>query len=139
MYYIAVIDDNEAWCFTISLLLQEKGFAVSTFTDPYQFLRIADQFDLALVDFVIPARRHQQEIDGVELICQVKQQLEAPPLLILISSFFTKETLDVAHTLCPSADAHLSKGAGAEKILQQVEQLMATRSAALQPEHLSKP
>jgi CheY-like chemotaxis protein len=130
MYRLAIIDDNASWCFILALQLQQKGYAVSTFTDAQAFLREADQFDLALVDFSMPAPLYQKGIDGPELIGQVKQNLDDPPILILISSFFIEDLLNRAEDICPEADAILSKQTEMEELLTQIEQLLDRKNKA---------
>lgn len=128
MYHLAIVDDNETWCFVLALRLQQQGYIVSTFTTAQAFVRQAAQFDLALVDFSLPAPRYQRGMDGPELIAQVKYQLDNPPLLVLISSFFTKELLNNAADICPEADAVLSKPMEATEICSQIQQLLAHRT-----------
>lgn len=124
MYSIAIVDDNEAWGFTLSFFLRQHGFSVSSFSHPEAFLRQAHDFDLALVDFSIPSRRYQRDIDGPGVIARLKRQMEQPPLLVLISAYFTEEILRHPIDLCPEADAYLSKSSGLNEILQCIEQLL---------------
>lgn len=133
MYRIAVIDDNEAWCFIVANFLRQQGFEVFTFNDPYDFLASAEHCDLALVDFSIPPRRYQKNTDGPDLIATLKKTLAHPPLLVLISAYFTEDILKDAEAICPEADAYLSKSLGLQGILQQVEQLLGSRTACQQP------
>ena len=128
MCRIAVIDDNEAWCFIVADFFCQQGFEVSTFSNSYEFLEAAEQFDLALVDFSIPPRRYQKNTDGPDLIDTIKRTVATPPLLILISAYFTEEILNDAEALCPQADAYLSKSLGLQGILQQVKMLLSTRT-----------
>jgi CheY-like chemotaxis protein len=128
MYNIAIVDDNEAWCFTLGFFLRQHHFSVSSFNAPDVFLKQAHEFDLALIDFSIPVRRFQREVDGPSLIARIKRQLDNPPLLVLISAYFTKEVLSHPHDICPEADAYLSKSCGLEEILQCIEQLLANPS-----------
>jgi len=131
MYSIAIVDDNEAWGFTLSLFLRQHNYSASAFDDPEAFLKRAQEFDLALVDFSIPSRRYQRDIDGPSLINKLKQQLKYPPLFILISAYFTEEILQYPVELCPDADACLSKSTGLNEILQCVEQLLANNEEFL--------
>lgn len=131
MYRIAIVDDNETWCFVLALRLQQKGYIVSTFTDAQSFLREVNQFDLALIDFSIPAPRYQRNLDGPEIICQIKSEMFDPPLLILISSFFTEEVISQSADLCPEADAILTKRVELGEILLLIQQLLADRSPKL--------
>jgi DNA-binding response OmpR family regulator len=126
-FKIAVVDDNEAWAFVVDLFLSQKGFMVSVFSDPYTFLEQAEQFDLALVDFSIPLRSYQKDIDGSKLICSVKQRLENPPLLVLISAYFTEAILADAQEICPEADGHLGKGTELEEIFRFTKQLLDSK------------
>lgn len=128
MYRLAIVDDNELWCFVVALRLQQQGYVVSTFTNAHKFLRAAHQFDLVLVDFSIPTPRYQTTLDGSEIICQVKRFLPDPPLLVLISSYFTADLLEQASEICPEADAIFSKQLEAEKLIAQVKQLLVGRN-----------
>lgn len=127
MYHIAIVDDNETWCCVLALRLQQQGYAVSTFTDTQAFLREVDQFDLVIVDFSMPSPRYQRSMDGPEVICQVKHQLDNPPLLVLISSFFTEDLLNHAADICPEADALLSKQTDTTEMFAQIQQLLTNR------------
>jgi len=127
MYHLAIVDDNETWCFVLALRLQQQGYMVSTFTNTQAFLREADQFDLVLVDFSMPTPRYQHGMDGPEVICQVKRQLDKPPLLILISSFFTEDLLKDSAAVCPEADAVLSKQLETTEIFSQIQELLVGR------------
>jgi CheY-like chemotaxis protein len=133
MYNIAIVDDNEAWCFTLEFFLRQHGFSVSSFNTPDIFLKQAHQFNLALIDFSIPVRRFQQEVDGPSLIARIKRQLPQPPLLVLISAYFTKEVLTYPQDICPEADAYLSKSCELDEILRCVQHLLSSnRSGELQ-------
>lgn len=132
MYRLAIVDDNESWCFVLAVQLQQQGYLVSTFTDSTAFLREADQFDLALVDFSMPPRRYQTETDGPEVINKVKQRFDHPPLLILISSYFSEDILEQVMDVYPDADAVISKQVDSQDLLHQIKQLLATRKPSRQ-------
>lgn len=125
MYRIAIVDDNEAWCYVLQTVLSQHNYDVLTFTDAYEFLNVAHRFDLALIDFSMPTRPFRKELDGSQVIKQLKHRLKTPPILVMCSSFFTEETLDVARHLCPEADAYLSKSTNLTKIVEFV-QVMTT-------------
>lgn len=124
MYRIAVVDDNETWCFVIQRFLQEKNFTVSTFNNAHEFLAESQKFDLALIDFSIPARRHQRSMDGAEVITQVRRMLRQPPILLLISAYFPEECLQETGQICSEADACLSKNLTLQQILAVIEHLL---------------
>lgn len=127
MYRIAIVDDNETWCFVLALRLQQHGYAVSTFTDAQAFLREVSRFDLVLIDFSMPAPRHQPSIDGPELICLIQRQLRKPPRLVLISSYFTEDLLRNAIDICPEADAVLSKQVDTSEIFSTIQRLLGSQ------------
>jgi DNA-binding response OmpR family regulator len=127
MYKLAIVDDNETWCFVLALRLQQQGYAVSTFTDVEAFLPEVARFDLALVDFSLPVPRHQRATDGTEVISQVKRQSDNPPLLVLMSSFFPADWIDEVADICPEADAVLPKQTEIEEMFFQIHQLLASR------------
>ncbi|MDX2217152.1 MAG: response regulator [Oculatellaceae cyanobacterium bins.114] len=138
MYKIAVVDDSEAWCLAIAYLLHRPGYAVATFTNAHAFLEDAKHFDLALIDFSMPSRSYQKEIDGCELIHLIKKSIKTPPVLVLISAFFTKQVLPQVVEFCPEADAHLDKNMSAEELLNQVQHLLTGRKASF-PHSFSRP
>ncbi|GAP98768.1 response regulator [Leptolyngbya sp. NIES-2104] len=121
MFKIAIVDDNETWCFVLANFLQQEGLAVETFSDARKFLAVAAQFDLALVDFSMPAPIYRPEIDGAILIEQIKTQIENPPTLLLISSFFTPDMVQHSQAICEHADACLSKSLGLEGLLAELQ------------------
>lgn len=121
MYRVAIVDDNELWCLVLETSLRHQGFMVSTFTDAHSFLEVADQFDLALVDFSMPTRPFQKELDGSRVIAELKSRLEKPPTLILTSAYFTDQVLPLAHEICPEADVCLSKSTCLEEIIETVK------------------
>ncbi len=138
MYKIAVVDDNETWCFVIHRFLQENNFVVSTFNNAHEFLTESRNFDLALIDFSIPSRRHQRSMDGAELITQLKRTLQQSPILILISAYFPEECLREAGQICAEADACLSKSLTLQQILAVVEHLLQQKQAGYVAETTGK-
>ncbi|HEY9750989.1 MAG TPA: hypothetical protein V6C63_20065, partial [Allocoleopsis sp.] len=67
MFKIAVLDDDEKWGFALQRFFRHE-FEVFTYVDVYSFLSKAHEFDLAIVDFSIPAARFEKNINGCELI-----------------------------------------------------------------------
>ena len=132
MVRIAIVDDNETWCFVLATVLGQEGHTVDIFTNTQNFLQQADHFDLAILDFSIPARPYEPELDGLAVTRQLKTDLANPPLVILISSFFTDDLLEI-NDFCPLADRVLSKQIGIKALLRHVEQLLATLTATPLP------
>lgn len=127
MYRIAIVDDNDSWCFVMAHRLRQEGYSVTSFTDAHTFLYEAEHFDLALIDFSMPSRRHQRETDGPDLIRQIRQHLDHPPVMILISSYFTKDILSDAADICPQADACFSKSIESKELIQEIENFLMDR------------
>ncbi len=132
MCRLAIVDDNPSWCFVLGVQLRQKGYTVSSFTEPNAFLQQANQFDLALIDFSIPSRRYETRTDGPDLIYKVKQRWDDAPSMILISSYFTDEILDQVPDLCPQADALISKQVEFQDLLNQIEKLLLRRASRSQ-------
>lgn len=126
MYKIAVIDDNELYCLALQRFLR-RDFEVSIFTKVCNFLQRPCFFDLAIVDYSIPAANYEKEIDGCQLICHLKASLPNPPLLVLATGFLSKSELGIGAEICPEADSYIAKDAGLDVISQQIKQLLATR------------
>ncbi|MDX2099426.1 MAG: response regulator [Leptolyngbyaceae cyanobacterium bins.59] len=124
MAYLAIVDDNDAWCFSMTHFLQQYGHTATSFTDTDRFLREADRFDLALIDFSMPPRRYQKETDGPDIIRKVKEQFPRSPILVLISSYFTPDVLQDIPLICPQADACFCKGTPPQELVQQINRLL---------------
>lgn len=131
MYRISVIDDDPSWCVVMATRLQQQGYFVETFTDANVFLKKAEEFDLALIDFSMPPKRYQANTDGPDLIRALRQQIRNPPLLVLISAYFLDDLLQLGSELCPEADAYLSKNTDSLKMLQQIEQLLESKKTRI--------
>jgi CheY-like chemotaxis protein len=134
MVKIAVVDDNETWCFVLANAFQQQGFAVETFTNPHAFLAQAGEFDLALIDYSMPTPRYQKELEGPEVLAHLKKHLTNPPILVLLSSYFTDDTLGTLQPLFADADACLSKRISLVDLVDQVKQLVAIDRTPDQPE-----
>lgn len=129
-YRIAIVDDNEDWCFILAARLEQEGYTATTFSNPDVFLSQAEAFDLALIDFSMPPRPFQRIQDGPDLVAKLRQQIEHPPLLILISAYFTQDILRQTADLEMQADTYLSKTTDSAELLTQIKQLLASRSSA---------
>jgi DNA-binding NarL/FixJ family response regulator len=128
VYRIAVIDDDEYWCFAIQRYLR-KEFEVQVITDVQYFLQNQERFDLVIVDFaILPQSRFEPLLNGCELIGHLKKKFEPPPLAVLASGFISKNDIRVGEKLCPGADAFLAKDAGLEAVAQVVHQLLANKA-----------
>ena len=128
MFKIAVLDDDQQWGFAIQRFFRDE-FEVSTYVDVYSFLSKANDYDLAIVDFSLPPARFERNMNGCELICQLKSDLLHPPILILATGFLSQRDMSTGTALCPQADGFLVKDIGLEAILQQIKQVLAAKAA----------
>lgn len=126
MYKLAIVDDNELYSLSLKHFLKHY-FEVSIFTRVSTFLQYPCSYDLVIVDYSLPCANYEKSIDGCELICQLKA-MPNPPLLMLATGFLSKNELDIGQEICPEADGFIAKEMGLDAILQEVEQLLATRN-----------
>jgi DNA-binding NarL/FixJ family response regulator len=125
---VAVLDDDEGWCFAIKRFFRHS-FEVTTFTDAQSFLSAAlESYDLVIIDFTIaPNHRHETSTNGIEVIYQMKNQLQKPPLIILTSAFISRSDLAINGTLDLHADAIMPKDSGLDEMLRTAQALLAPR------------
>ncbi|BFM05436.1 response regulator transcription factor [Halioxenophilus aromaticivorans] len=76
---LLVIEDEPQLNESLCLFLQQQGYVVDSAADGKEGLYLAEEhpYDLAIVDLGLP------EIDGIELIKQVRQKQKSYPILIL--------------------------------------------------------
>ena len=127
MYKLAIVDDNELYSLSLKHFLK-RYFTVTIFTKVSAFLQNPCCYDLVIVDYSLPCANYEKVIDGCQLISQLKATLHTPPLLILATGFLSINELEIGREICPEADGFLAKEAGLDAVLQQVQQLLATRS-----------
>ncbi|UBF26882.1 response regulator [Kovacikia minuta CCNUW1] len=126
MQKIAVLDDDERWCLAIKRFFR-NDFEVVTFTNAQSFLDSAiESYDAVIIDFAIsPTLRYERQVSGIEIINQLKEQLEHPPMIILTSAFFSRHDSDVDEKLRSIADAILPKDLGLDEILKMIKRQLA--------------
>lgn len=88
---IAVVDDNEAVCRSLSLLLRSKGYGVSVFDSGLAFLGRGDAkgFDCVLIDFKMSPH------DGFDLLRELRARGETVPA-IMITGWESKDIFELA-------------------------------------------
>ncbi|MEQ8301617.1 MAG: response regulator [Hyphomonas sp.] len=89
--HIAIVDDNEAVCRSLSLLLRSKGYDVSVYDSGLAFLnRQTDtDFDCVLIDFKMAPH------DGLELLREMRELGVATPA-IMITGWESKDIEELA-------------------------------------------
>ena len=87
---LLVVDDDEAICLMMSSMLKNLGYHVVTETDSRKALSILreTEFDVILVDIVMP------ELDGRELIDQVREHFNVLPILVVTGYGSAELTVD---------------------------------------------
>lgn len=128
MYNVAIVDDNQDFCFVLECLLKNY-FQVSGFLDISKFLQSLESqtYDVILVDFTLLSEENQSIKNGCELIVNLKNKLSNPPLCILLTGWIGKNDLEGGKKLCPQADGFLPKDADIPYILEQINTLLASR------------
>ncbi len=88
--HLLVVDDDEAVCKVMSIMLTDLGYDVVTETDGRKALSILreGQFDVVMVDIVMP------ELDGLELIDQVREHFNVLPILVVTAFGSAELTVD---------------------------------------------
>tara|TARA_R110002051_G_scaffold59168_2_gene108386 strand:- start:3963 stop:4349 length:387 start_codon:yes stop_codon:yes gene_type:complete len=88
---IAVVDDSEAVCRSLSLLLRSKGHGVSVFDSGLAFLGRTGgiQFDCVLIDFKMSPH------DGFDLLRELRARGDTVPA-IMITGWESKDIFELA-------------------------------------------
>ncbi len=76
---LLVVDDDEAICRVMSVLLSDLGYEVVTESDARKAFGLVreGEFDVVLLDIVMP------EVDGLELIDRIREHFNVLPILVV--------------------------------------------------------
>ncbi len=87
---LLVVDDDEAVCQVMSLMLTDLGYGVVTETDARKALALLreGEFDVVLVDVVMP------DLDGLELIDRIREHFNVLPILVVTAYGSAELTVD---------------------------------------------
>ncbi|MBC7916310.1 MAG: response regulator [Rhodoferax sp.] len=122
---VMYVDDDQALVFLVARVLQRKGFAVTTFTDPRDALaalHAAPQgFDLLVTDYNMPG------FSGVDLLRAVRSQWPSLPVA-LASGYITPDIERTA--LAEGASALIYKPNDVNELCETVQRLIAERESA---------
>jgi DNA-binding response OmpR family regulator len=116
-YSILVVDDEQNLRFTLSAILQEKGYFVTTAASGEEALELlsAIQYDLMFLDLKMPG------LDGMEVLAKIQATCPDMPVLILTAN----TSLDTAvETLRRGAAGYLLKPVDPEQILSRVKEAL---------------
>ena len=88
--HLLVVDDDEAVCQLLSVMLTDLGYHVVAETDSRKALSLMreGQFDVVLVDIVMP------DLDGLELIDQIRVHFNVLPILVVTAYGSAELTVD---------------------------------------------
>jgi CheY-like chemotaxis protein len=116
---VLYVDDDAALVFLVERSLKRKGYAITSFTDPYlaatALLERAHEFDLLVTDYNMPG------YSGVELL-RIARQARPDLPVALASGYITQEIQDNA--LAEGAKALIHKPNDIEELCATVQRLL---------------
>ena len=116
---VLYVDDDAALVFLVERSLRRKGYAITTFTDPYlaatALQERAQDFDLLVTDYNMPG------YSGVELL-RIARQTRPDLPVALASGYITQEIQDSA--LAEGARALIHKPNDIEELCATVQRLL---------------
>jgi signal transduction histidine kinase len=118
---ILAVDDSATQLEATRSLLVDHGYAVTTARSGDEALEIArrERFDLIVSDVVMPG------ISGYELCASVKQEIDDPPALVLLTTL--ADPRDIVRGVECGADNYITKPYSGEHLLGRIEQVLANR------------
>ena len=116
MTTIALVDDDKNILTSVSLLLEQEGYHVRTFTDGAAALAglTATPVDLGIFDIKMP------RIDGMELLRRVRQASEMPVIFLTSKD----EEIDELMGLNAGADDYIRKPFSQRLLLERVKAVL---------------
>jgi two-component system response regulator ChvI len=117
MANIALVDDDKNILASVSMLLEQEGYLIRTFTDPAAALTAltAQGPDLAILDIKMP------RMDGLELLRRLRQANEGLPVIFLTSK---DEEIDELMGLNAGADDYIRKPFSQRLLLERVRAVL---------------
>jgi two-component system response regulator ChvI len=117
MANIALVDDDKNILASVSMLLEQEGYHVRTFTDGAAALTALTTTppDLAILDIKMP------RMDGLELLRRLRQANDALPVIFLTSK---DEEIDELMGLNAGADDYIRKPFSQRLLLERVRAVL---------------
>jgi len=130
MANIALVDDDKNILASVSMLLEQEGYHVRTFTDGAAALTALTTTppDLAILDIKMP------RMDGLELLRRLRQANDALPVIFLTSK---DEEIDELMGLNAGADDYIRKPFSQRLLLERVRAVL--RRADSKPAPTAQP
>ncbi len=87
---LLVVDDDEAFCGYVEVLLTPKGYQVATETDARKAMLLLQHhtFDIVLLDLVMP------ELNGLDLLTRIREHFNVLPILVVSAHGSAETTLE---------------------------------------------
>lgn len=113
---VLVVDDDQQVCKTVSMILEEHGYHVQSFSQPRQALQAIRKrpFDIGLIDIKMP------DLNGLELIERIKE--EDPRIAILVMTAYP-DIQTAAETMRLGSRDYITKPFREEQLLGSVERI----------------
>jgi len=117
MATIALVDDDKNILASVTMLLEQEGYQVRSFSDPAAALTAlsAAPPDLAILDIKMP------RMDGLELLRRLRQANESLPVIFLTSK---DEEIDELMGLNAGADDYVRKPFSQRLLLERVRAVL---------------
>jgi two-component system, OmpR family, response regulator ChvI len=119
---IALVDDDRNILASVSMTLEQEGFAVRTYTDGESALQslLARPVDLAVLDIKMP------RMDGIELLQRLRAR-SAMPIIFLTSK---DEEVDQLMGLRMGADDYITKPFSQRLLIERIRALLRRNEAS---------
>jgi DNA-binding NtrC family response regulator len=113
---VLVVDDDQQVCKTVSMILEENGYDVQSFSQPRQALQAVRKkpFDIGLIDIKMP------DLNGLELVERIKE--EDPRVAILVMTAYP-DIQTAAETMRLGSRDYITKPFREEQLLGSVERI----------------
>jgi DNA-binding response OmpR family regulator len=115
---IAIADDDTAFVDFLKSVTHADGHSCVTFTDGQSIVTQLQRetFDLVILDW------HMPRLTGPEVLAWIRQNLEVPPPVIMLTSQYNKA--DIARTLSDGADDFIVKPEAAAVISARIDAVL---------------
>jgi two-component system response regulator ChvI len=122
MATIALVDDDKNILASVSMLMEQEGYQVRSFSDPAAALTAltTQPPDLAILDIKMP------RMDGLELLRRLRQANESLPVIFLTSK---DEEIDELMGLNAGADDYVRKPFSQRLLLERVRAVLRRAEA----------